>query len=336
MSNPILVEVIRGGVVESRHRGAMIAFNAQGETLLSMGDVEALVYPRSSLKLFQALPLIESGGADALGLSDKQIALSCASHSGEQMHVDAVSAWLNQLGLDEQALECGSTLPLEEPVLRAHIRAGGDGSKTHNNCSGKHAGMLSLATHLGQGIKGYSTYEHPVTQTWLKVMSELSGVNMQEMVWERDGCGMPAPQMPLSAFAKGMAQFAAPENHAPKRAAAIKRVLACMGKYPEMMAGTHRCCTAVIRQTKGEVIVKTGAEGVFGGVAPNLGIGFALKIDDGATRASEVALGGLLNQLELISQAKSEALSGFFEPKLMNSQGWQTGVIRAAIYGFDK
>lgn len=330
MNNPVLVEIIRGGVVESQHRGAMIALNTRAETLLSVGDTDALIYPRSSLKLVQALPLLETGAADAMQLSDRQIALSCASHSGEKIHVDAVREWLAQIGLDEQALECGSALPIEEAVLRAHIRSGGESSKPHNNCSGKHTGMLCLAKHLGYSSEGYSSYDHPAQQAWLKVLTQLSGVQTHELIWERDGCGMPAVQMPLNAFATAFTQFAAPEQHASERGRAMQRILSCITDYPEMMAGTNRCCTAVINTTKGEVIVKTGAEGVYGGVIPELGIGFALKIDDGATRASEVALGALLKQLEVINSAQYETLSPFFMPPLRNTQAWKTGMIRPA------
>ncbi len=327
--NPILVEVLRGGVVESQHRGAMLAVNAQGETVYSVGDISQLIFPRSSLKLLQVLPLIEQGGVDAFKLSPKEVALACASHNGEAMHVNAVEQWLGRLDLQPEDLECGPAMPINEATKLDLVRAGGDASRVHNNCSGKHTGMLTLAKLLGSPTKGYSSYEHPVQQAWLKRISVLSGINMQDMKWDRDGCGMPAPQMPLDAFAKCWAYFAAPESQEPNTAAAMKAVLAAIGAHPEMIAGKERCCTAVIQATKGEVIVKTGAEAVFGGVIPKMGMGFALKIDDGATRASDVALGGLLAKLDALTEEQAQVLSPYFNTELKNTQGYTTGEVRA-------
>lgn len=327
-SNPILVEILRGGVVESQHRGVMLAVNTEGETLFSAGDSSQLIFPRSSLKLLQVLPLIEQGGIDVIKLSSKEVALACASHNGESIHVSAVEQWLSRLGLDAEDLECGQAMPINEATKLALVGSGGDASRVHNNCSGKHTGMLSLAKLLGVPTQGYSNYEHPVQQAWLKRISELSGIEMQHMAWDRDGCGMPAPQMPLDAFARCWATFAQPENQHPNTANAMQSVLDAIAKYPEMIAGKERCCTAVIQATNGEVIVKTGAEGVFGGVIPSQGIGFALKIDDGATRASNVALGSLLNTLGVLSEAQSQTLAPYFNTPLKNTQGFTTGEIR--------
>jgi L-asparaginase II len=328
--NPILVEVIRGGVVESQHRGSMVAVNVEGEVIYSAGDMTQLIYPRSALKVLQILPLLELDGASKLNLSPQQISLACASHNGTKVHLEAVEAWLAALELNAEDLECGPAMPVHETTMLDLVRAGGVESRVHNTCSGKHVGMLSLAKLMGESTKGYSSYEHPTQQSWLKRLTALSGVNMAEMVWDRDGCGMPAPQMPMDAFARCWAQFAKPENHEEKTARAMQLVINSIAQHPEMIAGRERCCTAVIEATEGEVIVKTGAEGVFGGVIPKRGIGIALKIDDGATRASEVALGSLLLALGVISKKQHTDLNPFFQTPLFNTQGFQTGEVRAA------
>ncbi len=327
-SNPILVQVTRGGAVESVHRGAFVVTDTTGKVLHSAGDVSQLIFPRSSLKLLQVLPLIESGAVEELGLSEQEIALACASHNGEAMHVQAVASWLKRIGLDENALECGAAMPINEATKLSLVRAGGEASKTHNNCSGKHTGMLSLAKHQGLPVEGYSEYQHPVQQSWLTHLSNLSGVKMSEMVWDRDGCGMPAPQMPLDAFARCWAQFAAPEKQSDTTAIAMRQVLSAIAKYPQMIAGSERCCSEVIKQTQGKVIVKTGAEGVFGAVIPDLGLGLALKVDDGATRASEVALGYLLTKLDALTAEEQSNLAHFFAPSITNTQAKVTGHVK--------
>jgi len=335
-NHPVLAEVLRKGVVESIHRGSAVVVDQRGDVTFAIGKPGRLIFPRSSLKFFQALPIIESGAADAYGLTDRQLALACASHNAEPMHVDAVSEWLGQLQLGTDDLECGPTLPLSENAAHALIASGVAPTRLHQNCSGKHCGMLTVSRHLGVETRGYSEYTHPSQQAWLQTLGELTDVDASSLHWERDGCGLPAVQLPAYNLALGFARYASPDQLGSTRATAVRRILSAIGAYPEMVAGTGRCCTAVMQHTRGKVLVKTGAEGVYGGLVPSLGIGFALKADDGATRASEVMLGGLLQYLGVLDVSEQAALAHWFRPSVMNSQGYRTGEIVPSGYWLER
>ena len=326
--NPILVSVIRKSHIESYHRGAVVVVNALGEQVFALGDINAKTYPRSSLKLFQTIPLLATGAADKYQLSDKQIALACASHSAESVHIDVVTDWLGSLDLNETHLECGASLSMEQSVFETQLIRGDRADRIKHICSGKHAGMLTLSKFLDFQTRGYSEYAHGSQKAWMTSLSKLLGEDVFSMDWEKDGCGLPAVHMKLERLAYGYAQFANDQFEDDKMKKAMGRIIRAIRLHPEMIAGSQRCCTAVIKKTAGEVIVKMGAEGVYGGVIPSLGLGFALKIDDGATRASEVALGGLLGYLGVLSEESKQALKPFFNPDIFNSQGNLTGSIQ--------
>lgn len=324
--NPVLVEVYRNTWVESRHRGSVVAVNGHGETVFELGDTDGMVFPRSSLKPVQAIPLLESGAAEHFALSAAEIALACASHGAEKFHEEAVLSWMKKTGLSPQHLECGTSLPLHTDTAQQLLRDGGVASSVLHNCSGKHTGMLTLAKFLEQPLAGYSGYEHETQSRWMKVLTELSGVEIRDMPWDRDGCGMPAVAMPLRAFAKSLSAFCRTEDVTPARAAAMKKILGAMNTHAEMVAGSGRCCTATMRAHE-SLVVKTGAEGVFAAIAPDAGISIALKIDDGATRAADVALGAVLRKLGVLSEKQYESAQAFFNPVVGNSQGVVTGKI---------
>ncbi len=323
--NPVLSIVLRGGEVESMHRGSAIVRDIRGRTVLAVGNVCRSVFPRSSYKFIQAIPLVESGAADTFGLGPDLVALACASHNAEPMHVQRVEQWLQRLGLTDDDLECGSARPGDRASDDSLVRTDTCPGRKHHNCSGKHMGMLTLARHLGEPTRGYSNYNHPVQQAWLAVMRDLTQVNIDSLVWERDGCGLPALCIPMEALAHAFARYALPDGGTKIRSTAMTRILDAVRLHPEMIAGSGRCCTAVIRETQGRILVKTGAEGMFCGSIPDRGLGFVLKIDDGAQRGSEVALGGLLAKLELLDDQKTRALSPWFRPDITNSQGQVTG-----------
>ena len=331
--NPILAEVYRNNVVESYHRGSAVVVDSQGRTVLAIGDANRKIYPRSSLKLFQAMPLLESGAADEFALSDEEIVLACASHNAERFHTDAVQSWLQRLGLDSGDLECGADFPLAAGMKRALLAGGEKPAPIHQNCSGKHAGMLTLARHLGVATSGYSEYAHPVQQAWMKTLAELVEIDVSTLDWERDGCGVPAICMPMERVAYGCALLARPDVVGGQRGQAMAKIMSAIQAHPRMLAGTGRCCSDVIRTSADGgsfLVVKTGAEGVYAGVLPKQGLGLTLKIDDGATRASEVALGGLLRQLGAINAKTYVQLARYFAPKIYNTQKKQTGRISAA------
>ena len=299
MANPILVEVTRGELVESIHRGSIAIANASGEIVFSLGDIEALTYPRSSLKPIQALPLLESGAAEAFGLGDEEIALACASHSGEPMHTTRVTAWLAGIGCAEPDLACGPQVVRYEPVRDAMIERGEAPTRVHNNCSGKHTGFLTVARHWDIATRGYEHHDHPVQRAIAKALGELSGLE-GELPWGVDGCAAPNFALPLSAFARAFAKLATPQSLPSQRGNAARRIVRAMIAHPELVSGTGRACATFMRAAGGRAAVKTGAEGYFAGVVPEAGLGIALKIDDGATRASETAMAAVLDKLGLL------------------------------------
>lgn len=324
-ANPILAEVTRGAMVESRHRASLAVIDTAGRVMLSAGDHQAPVYGRSAIKPLQALPLIESGAAEAFGLSDAEIALACASHSGEPRHVEAVAAWLERIGCTAADLECGAHPPYDEKAAAALLRAGGEVSTLHNNCSGKHTGFLTTARHLGLPTKGYIRYDHPVQQRVLGVLEVMTGLDLSAAPRGIDGCGIPVIAIPLGNMALAMARLADPRDQPEARQAACARVLKAMTAEPFMVAGSGRYCTRAMKSLGGRAILKTGAEGVYCGAVPGEGLGFAIKADDGAGRAAEAVAGQVLRRLGLIG-AGEEAL--LVHP-LRNRAGVEVGEVRA-------
>jgi L-asparaginase II len=313
--NPVLVEVTRGDLVESRHCGAIAIADASGRLAWSCGDVEQPIYPRSAVKMLQALTLVESGAADAFGLDDRELALACASHSGETFHVEAVRAWLARMGLDETALACGAP-------------AGADGlalTRAHHNCSGKHTGFLADALQLGVDPAGYQRPDHPVQELVLATMAEMAGVDPARMPVAVDGCTAPAVALPLGALATAFARIADPTRLRRGRAAAARRLDAAVKAQPLYVAGTGRACTALIQAAGGAASVKTGAEGVFVAVLSERGPGVALKIDDGAARAAETAIAALLVALGV---AADDAVAALAHAPVVNSVGEAVGLRR--------
>lgn len=327
MANPVLVELTRGALVESVHRGAIAISDARGDIVFALGDIALPAYPRSSLKPIQALPLLESGAADAFQVSDEEIALACASHSGEPMHTRRVAAWLARLGLGEQDLACGIHPVRYEPVAEEMVRHGEKPTRIHNNCSGKHTGFLAVARHWNVATAGYERHEHPVQQAVAKAIGELAGIT-QEIPWGVDGCAAPNFAIPLASFAHALAQFANPENLAPERARAVQRIFAAMVAHPELVAGTDRVCTALMRAGSGRVAVKTGAEGFFAAIVPESGLGIALKIDDGAGRAAETAIAFVLDRLGLVDHGRVRDL---IHTPLRNTRDTVTGERRPSV-----
>jgi L-asparaginase II len=301
LANSILVELTRGQTVESVHRGAAAIADCEGTLILSLGDAEKAIYPRSALKPIQAIPLVESGAADAFGLNDEHIALACASHSGEPMHTTRVAAWLKRLGLGERDLACGAHSPRYEPLWLEMIRRGEEPGPVHNNCSGKHAGFLTVARHWGVAAAGYERHDHPVQQAVAKVLSDLSET-APPLPWGVDGCAAPNFALPLSAFARALARIANPSSLSKPRSGAAKRIVAAMTAHPELVGGTGRTCTILMCRARAPVVVKAGAEGVYAAVVPGRGLGIAIKIDDGTGRAAETAIAAVLDGLDLLGR----------------------------------
>jgi len=327
MSNPVLVEVLRGGLVESRHRGAIAVADADGGMVLAIGDVTAPVFPRSAVKALQALPLIESGAAERYGLGDEELALACASHSGEPGHVAVVERMLAKAGLDPSALRCGAHWPMSQPAATALARRG-EATALHNNCSGKHAGFLCDACAMGVDPTDYWRPQHPVQRQVCSVLEDLTGAALSEDRRAIDGCSVPTWAIPLQNLAHAFAKFGSGRGLAPQRARAAARLRAACANKPWHVAGTGRFCTEIMQLFGARVFVKTGAEGVYCGALPELGLGIALKCDDGAGRAAQAITAALIARFLPLSDAERTALMRFTQPSLRNWNGFVVGAIR--------
>ncbi|MBH0237072.1 asparaginase [Methylobrevis albus] len=326
MSNPILVEVTRGGVVESRHRGAVAVVDADGRTLLSLGDVDLPVFPRSAVKAFQALPLFESGAAARFGLTDAQIALACSSHNGEQRHVETARAMLAAAGRDEGCLACGPQPPEREADKARLARMQARPGRIHNNCSGKHAGFVCAAVAMGADPAGYNERGHPLMEAVIDAVATMTGAPLAEDLCGTDGCSIPTFAVPLTHLAHGFARFATGTGLAPERAKAAARIRAAVAAEPFMVAGTGRFCTRSMELLGTRAFVKTGAEGVFTAALPERGLGIAVKIDDGAARASEVVTADLLAAL----LGLGDELAALQRPAIVSRNKEHVGDLRAA------
>jgi L-asparaginase II len=315
--------------VESVHFGAAAVANAEGEVIYGWGDTSLVTFPRSSLKPIQAIALVETGAADALRLAPEYLALACASHRGEPMHTGRVAAWLDQLGLDEAALACGPDFPASQAAAASLIRAGAEPSRVFHNCSGKHCGFLSVAAQMGWPAEGYSDPAHPTQQLYLDVFSDLLRADARALPLGVDGCTLPTPALSLADMARTMARYAAARTAARGRAAAIRRLQDAMRAHPELVSGTGEANVRIADATAGRVVMKGGAEGYLAVFVPDQGIGVALKIADGNSRARVVALLAVLRELKLLSASEAAALAALAEVPVRDSTGKAVGRIRA-------
>ena len=333
-SNPVLVEVTRGEGVESYHRGAIAIVNAAGDIVQSWGEIAAPVLPRSAIKSMLALAIIETGAADHFNVSDAELAIACASHSAEPEQLDLIEKWLARLSLSGADLECGAMGSIEEVVNADLIRNQVELTRVHNNCSGKHTGFLTTACHMDEPTNGYIKADHPAQKRLVVILEEMGDIDLSAAPRGCDGCGIPIIAMPLDAMARGFAKMASPDKLSSERAAAARRITKAIRENPYMVAGHRRFDSLVIEATssgpKGAALVKTGAEGVYAAILPGLGLGVALKIDDGARRASEVAMAAVLGNLGVLNEDAKVDLENLIQPTVLNAAGDPVGVIRAA------
>lgn len=329
MTNPILVEVLRGGRVESRHRGSVAVVESSGKTVLALGDVDALVYPRSAVKALQALPFIESGAAERFGLTQAEIAISCASHNGEPLHADTSASMIKKAGLSPAALECGAHWPLSQSAARELAKSGVP-TALHNNCSGKHAGFLCLACAIEENPQGYVARSHIVQREVRAAMEQVTGANLTDDFCGTDGCSIPTFGLPLRALAHGFAKFGTGQGLDEKRAQAAKTLRKAVAAYPFMIGGTNNFDTDVMDVLKAKAFVKFGAEGVYCASFPEQGLGIALKCDDGAARAAEMMMAAVIRKFIPLSDSETAALASRFAPSMINWNGIEVGQMRAA------
>ncbi len=327
MDHPVLVEVVRGELIESRHRGAVAVCDAEGRLAFALGDVTAPVFPRSAVKALQALVLFETGAADLYAFSEEELALACSSHSGEPGHVAAVARMLAKGGLETSALACGAHWPASEAATTELARIGGP-SALHNNCSGKHAGFLCDACAMGVDPAGYWQPDHPVQRQVRAVLEDLTGAVLSDDRRAIDGCSVPTWAIPLQDLARAFAKFATGQKLSPARARAAERLRQACARKPWYVAGTGRFCTEIMQLFGARVFVKTGAEGVYCGALPEQGLGIAIKCDDGASRASQAIMAALIARFLPLAEAEQAALGGYIHPTLRNWNRFDVGSLR--------
>ena len=320
-----VAEIWRGGLLESTHLGHAVICDAKG-IVEAWGNPDAVAFPRSSCKMVQALPLIETGAAAARGLTDRHLALSCASHEGAAMHVGLAGSWIADLGLKESDLRCGSHEPYDRTERDRLIKTDESPCQLHNNCSGKHSGFLTVTQHLKAGPE-YVEIDHPLQKAIRAATEEVTGETVAG--WGVDGCSAPNFAMTLGGMAQAMARFATAREGHGARESAMHRLTRAMATHPELVAGEGRACTELMRAMDGRVALKTGAEAYFVAIIPEKGLGIALKVLDGGHRASEAAIAGLLVRLGVLD-ANHPATIKRMSPITRNWRGIETGTWRLA------
>lgn len=328
MHNPVTVEVTRGNIVESRHRGMAVVVDGDGAVLMEAGDVDTPVFPRSACKAMQALPLVESGAADAYGFGNRELALACSSHSGEEAHVELAAAMLAKAGRDVDTLECGAHWSFDQKTIIHQARTLEKPTALHNNCSGKHSGFVCTCCHTGTDPSGYVGYDHPLQREIRATMESLTGSAIGHDNCGIDGCSIPNYAIPLKNLAHGFAKMATGQGLEASRARASRRLIdACMAE-PFYVAGTGRTCTRLMEIDPGRIFAKTGAEGVFVAALPQQGLAMAVKCEDGSTRAAEAMIAALLARYMEKDSAEQHSMMGMANRSMKNWNGMAVGDIR--------
>ncbi len=321
-----MVEVWRGGLLESLHVGHAVVCGPGGQVVQAWGDPDAVIFPRSSCKMIQALPLVESGAATAARLTERHLALACASHAGAAIHTDTVTEWLAHIGQSESDLRCGTHWPSDQAALNSLIKTDTAPCQIHNFCSGKHSGFLTLKRHLKSGPE-YVEVDHPVQVAVKSAFEDTTGETSPGT--GIDGCSAPNFATTITGFARAMAFFANadPDGTTRERAAAL--LTRAMATYPELVAGEGVCDTLLMRAMQHRGVLKSGAEGVFIAILPDQKLGVALKIMDGAGRGREAAIAGLLVKLGALAADHLDTRR-YVNSVQRNWRGLETGVVRLA------
>ena len=334
MESEILAKAIRGETVESIHRGHLIIISGAGEIVARIGNPETVTFWRSSAKPFQALPFILTGAAQHFEFTEKEIALACGSHSGEDFHVETVEKMLEKAGFAEKDLHCGAQLPFDAKTAERITCSGETPTQLHNNCSGKHAAMLALARHIGADIQTYEHLENPVQQNVLETVSAFTDIPENAVKIGIDGCALPNFALPISAMARAFAKLVCPPvSFDEKLREASRQIVSAMMNFPEMIGGTKRLDTMIMHAAPGKIISKIGAEGVYlAGVLPNerwkTGLGIAFKIEDGDDqRARTVVAIELLRRLGILDEKNDEKLREYSPITIKNRRGDWVGKI---------
>jgi L-asparaginase II len=337
--NPVLVNALRGGIVESLHRGAIAIVDADGAVHTATGDIERPVFPRSAVKVLQALPLVQSGAAERFGLVDEELALACASHGGEPRHAETAAGMLTKAGVDVQALECGTHWPYHDGSIKVLAAAGASPSALHNNCSGKHAGFVCvgclMAADRGADVRGflrgYVQPDHPVMREVTASLESTTGYRLADAARGVDGCSIPTYAVPLRHLAHAFAKVATGVGLSAGQAVAARRLRRAVAAAPFMVAGSGRFDTRVMQALGERVFCKVGAEGVHCAALPELGLGVAIKMDDGNNaRAVEVVMAAVIRRLLPLEGEAAALLQSLADVPLRNWNGIEVGRLQAA------
>ncbi len=336
-NNPALVHALRGGIVESSHRGAVAVVDADGAVHTQLGDIDRPIFPRSAVKVLQALPLVASGAADRWQLSNEELALACASHGGEPRHALTAASMLAKAGVDASALECGAHWPYHDGSIKALAAAGAQPTALNNNCSGKHAGFVCLGCLMAEDkdkrafLTGYVKPDHPVMREVTAALQASTGFDLSSAPVGIDGCSIPTFAVPLRHLAHGFARLATGVGLSPEHQLAAKRLRAAVAAAPYMVAGSGRFDSRLMERLGERVFCKVGAEGVYCAALPEVGLGVAIKMDDGNTsRACEVAMAALIERLLPLSDVDGRFVRDFSDVTLSNWNGLEVGQLRAA------
>ena len=338
-AHPVLVQALRGSAVESFHSGSLAIVDADGGLVLALGDVQRPIFPRSACKVLQALPLVASGAADALGLTDEELALACASHGGEPRHTATAAAMLAKAGLHASALQCGTHWPSFDGALKALARSGDSPGALHNNCSGKHAGFVCLGCLMARAagrdpaefVRGYIAPDHPVMREVTAALAAATGADLARAPAGIDGCAIPTFAIPLHQLAQGFARVATGIGLADGQARAARRLRQAVAAAPFFVGGSGRFDSRVMARLGERVFCKVGAEGVYCAALPEQGLGVAIKIDDGNNaRAAEVVMAAVIEARVRLDDAERDFMRGFSDLPLVNWTGTEVGRLQAS------
>ena len=323
-----IVEVLRGDVVESSHRVHVAVHHAEQGLVASAFNPAHHSFVRSAIKMFQAMPFVEAGGVAHFGLTGEELALCTASHGGEPFHVAAARSILAKVKVTDEAMVCGPHLPLHEPTAHAMIAAGEKPGRIHNNCSGKHAGMLACCVCQQWVTNGYHRAAHPLQQRIRTTLQRWMRIDPDDIEAAVDGCGLPTFAIALDAVAEGCARFAAA---AADTTTAASTVVGAMVDHPEFVAGTDRLDTDLMRAAGKRLFAKVGAEGFYCAGIPSMQLGIALKVEDGAKRAAESALLAVLHRVDALTAAELDRLERYAQPRILNTRQEAVGRVRTSL-----
>lgn len=324
----LLANAIRGSVVESRHRGYVVAANGSGKILASTGDTGFVTYMRSAAKPLQAINVILSGAADKFQFTQKETAITCSSHFGLDMHREVVYGILKKIGCSTADLLCGTPLSINVPYMQRQLRENLVLDEANSDCSGKHSGFLSVCRARGYSTEGYNRPEHPMQREVLDILAYMTGMPAEEIPMGTDGCGVPVHALPMLRMAMAYARFSTPEQVEEPYRSACQRLYAAMTACPEMIAGPGGFCTELMKATGGKLCGKVGAEAVYCIGVKGRDLGIAVKIEDGNFRALYPVVVSVLRQLELLDDGELERLQSFAAPRILNDLGWEVGEVQ--------